>query len=100
MEKEYWEAVEEFISPPKPSEGDEAPKTSSDNYCYELMSMIIGLCKSEPGCKFLASSDCLVRDLFTLLHVASMRVQLQVRTSFGCNRTVSLCVCVHTVCSA
>ena len=96
MEKEYWEAVDEFISPPKPTEGEEATKTSSDTYCYELMSMIIGLCHSEPGCQFLAGSNCLVRDLFTLLHVASMRVQLQVR---ACVTTLqSQCVSVYVYC--
>ena len=82
MEREYWDAIEEFISPPKPTEGEEVAKISSDTYCFELMSMIIGLCRSEPGCQFLASSDCLVQDLFTLLHVASMRVQLQVKDCF------------------
>ena len=58
------------------SAGD-LPK-SSDTYCYELLSMLIGLSQSDVGCSFLADQQKLLMDLFTLLHVASIRIQLQV----------------------
>ena len=51
---------------------------TSDTYCYELLSMLIGLSQSEIGCGFLSQQDKLVKDLFSLLHVATTRMQLQV----------------------
>ena len=51
----------------------------SDTYCYELLSMLLGLSQSDVGCGFLSEQSILVSDLFTLLHVASLRIQLQVR---------------------
>ena len=51
---------------------------ASDTYCYELLSMLIGLSQSEIGCGFLSEQKKLVRDLFSLLHVATPRMQLQV----------------------
>ena len=77
MHKEHQEAIEEFISPPKPS-AEEVTKTGTDTYCFELMSMIIGLSGSTAGCNFLANNEGLVKDLFCLLHVGSLRVQLEV----------------------
>ena len=77
MEKEYWETIEEFVSPRK-DEKEAETKFSSDTYCYELMSMVIGLSGSEAGCSYLSEKESLIKDLFILLHVASMRVQLQV----------------------
>ena len=82
MDKEHREAIEEFISPPKPST-EEVSKTGTDTYCYELMSMVIGLSGNSAGCTFLASNEGLVKDLFCLLHVGSMRVQLEVRCPCG-----------------
>ena len=51
---------------------------SSDTYCFELLSMLIGLSKSEIGCGFLSQQETLVQDLFSLLHIATSRMQLQV----------------------
>lgn len=51
----------------------------SDTYCYELLSMLLGLSQSDVGCAFLSEQSKLVLDLFTLLHVASLRIQLQAR---------------------
>ena len=82
--KEEWETVASKPTPPKPARqtsiepSAEAVGKSSDTYCYELLSMLIGLSQSDIGCSFLSEQDKLVRDLFTLLHVASLRIQLQV----------------------
>ncbi len=50
----------------------------SDSYCYELLSMLLGLSQSEVGCSFLAEQGKLMDDLSTLLHVGSHKIQLQV----------------------
>ena len=50
-----------------------------DSYCFELLSMLLGLSQSEVGCAFLSEQDKLVHDLFTLLHVATVRIQMQAR---------------------
>ena len=85
--KEEWEVnASKPVVPPKlsrqlsaePAMTTETTGKSSDTYCYELVSMLIGLCQSESGCSFLSEQQQLMRDLFTLLHVASTRIQLQV----------------------
>ena len=40
--------------------------------------MLIGLSQSEVGCAFLAEQEKLIQDLFTLLHVTTVRIQMQV----------------------
>lgn len=57
----------------------------SDTYCYELLSMLIGLSQSDVGCAFLSEQEKLVQDLFSLLHVGTIRLQLQV--SYRCVTT-------------
>ena len=61
---------------------------AADTYCYELLSMLIGLSRSEIGCGFLSQQEKLVKDLFSLLHIATSRMQLQVRvcTYVNCKR--------------
>ena len=83
--KEEWEMAASKPAPPKPSRQTstepalaEAVGKSSDTYCYELLSMLIGLSQSEMGCAFLAEQEKLVQDLFTMLHTATTRIQLQV----------------------
>ena len=86
--KEEWEATASKQLPPKPSRqqssepsastSDSGATEGSDTYCYELLTMMIGLSQSEAGCGFLSEQESLVQDLFTLLHVATMRIQLQV----------------------
>ena len=61
--------------------GSEGEGRTSDTYCYELLSMLIGLSQSEIGCGFLSQQEKLVQDLFSLLHVATSRMQLQVYIS-------------------
>ena len=89
--KEEWEAaLNKPPLPPKPARQPSAEPTSaettgkgSDTYCYELLSMLTGLCQSDLGCAFVCEQQTLLKDLFTLIHVASVRIQLQVgrRTS-------------------
>ena len=83
--KEEWETAASKPPPPKPSRQTsaepavaEAVGKSSDTYCYELLSMLIGLSQSDVGCGFLSEQEKLVQDLFTMLHTASTRIQLQV----------------------
>lgn len=82
--KEEWEVA--CSKPPskptkqihsEPSSEDASECQASDNYCYELLSMLIGLSQSDVGCGFLSEQSKLVEDLFTLLHVGSERIQLQ-----------------------
>ena len=85
--KEEWEALIANPPPPKPTRQmsmEVVPDLDkgSDTYCYELLSMLIGLSQSEVGCGFLAVQDKLIQDLFTLLHVGTVRLQLQVCTLF------------------
>ena len=68
--------------------GGGSEQQESDSYCFELLSMLIGLSQSEVGCSFLAEQDKLVHDLFTLLHVSTLRIQLQVRFTVIVERTV------------
>ncbi len=114
--KEEWEVACTKAPPPKPVKqvsvvveptNSETEPQDSDSYCFELLSMLIGLSQSEVGCNFLSEQNKLVHDLLTLLHVASLRIQLQassvlcVVTSFVCY--VKLCKvlvcgsCVYTV---
>lgn len=86
--KEEWEAVSSKPPPPKPSRQTSIEPSSpeggkgSDTYCYELLSMLLGLSQSERGCAFLAEQEMLLQDLFTLLHIASVRIQFQVENMY------------------
>ena len=62
----------------EPSTSDNSEQQDSNTYCFELLSMLTGLSQSEVGCGFLAEQNKLIQDLFTLLHVSSLRIQLQV----------------------
>ena len=59
-------------------EGGAKTKGGADTYCYELLTMLSGLSQSELGCTFLAEHSQLVKDLVSLLHTASSRIQLKV----------------------
>ena len=84
--KEEWEAASSKPPPPKPSRqlstADPSPPEGgvADTYCYELLSMLTGLSQSELGCAFLSEQEKLIKDLFTLLHVTTVRIQMQVLT--------------------
>ena len=83
--KEEWELACSKAPPHKvikqasmePSTSDSSEQQDSDTYCFELLSMLTGLSQSEVGCGFLAEQNKLIQDLFTLLPVASLRIQLQ-----------------------
>lgn len=85
--KDEWEVSVNKAPPPKPAQGagQEAPSgkegKSSDSYCFELLSMVTRLSQSDLGCEFLSKQDKLVQDLFILLHIATVRIQLQVTMS-------------------
>ena len=51
---------------------------SPDAYCSELLTMLSGLSQNELGCAYLADQAQLVKDLTSLLHTASTKIQLQV----------------------
>lgn len=58
--------------------GSEGKGKGADTYCFELLTMLGGLSQSELGCTFLAEHDQLIKDLVSLLHTASSRIQLKV----------------------
>ena len=57
---------------------------SSDMFCFELLSMVSALSGSGVGREYLAQQYGLLKDLFSLLHTASPRVQRQVRVVSKC----------------
>lgn len=88
--REEWEVGLSRPAPAKPARqvSSEPPALESsgsggsDTYCYELLSMLTGLSQSDLGCSFLSEQERLMQDLFTLLHVATPRIQQQVCTLF------------------
>lgn len=54
------------------------PEASSDTYCFEMLSLVLALSGSSVGRSHLASQFGLIKDLLTLLHTASGRIQRQV----------------------
>lgn len=102
--KEEWEILSS--SPPsiKPSRQTSIEAAisedgkGSDTYCYELLSMLIGLSQSEVGCAFLAEQEKLIQDLFTLLHVGTVRLQLQVSGGLQSSLCVRSLVYGRSVC--
>ena len=81
--KEDWKSkLGKLVKPEeqdKSQEGeDDQEQSSPDTYCFELVSMVMGLCQSEVGRVFLAEQADLIRDLLVLLHVSTNRIQLQV----------------------
>ncbi|KAG8179148.1 hypothetical protein JTE90_015337 [Oedothorax gibbosus] len=71
--REEWEAL--LCS--KSQSAEDLPK-SSDAYCFEMLSMVLALSGSSVGRSYLAQQAGLLRDLFSLLHTGSARVQRQV----------------------
>uniref|UniRef100_A0A4W5M9H3 RCR-type E3 ubiquitin transferase n=1 Tax=Hucho hucho TaxID=62062 RepID=A0A4W5M9H3_9TELE len=74
--REEWEhAISSKENANSQPSGDD---TSSDAYCFELLSMVLALSGSNVGRQYLAQQLTLMQDLFSLLHTASPRVQRQV----------------------
>ena len=68
----------------EPSSGSEGKGKGTDTYCYELLTMLSGLSQSELGCTFLTEHEQLVKDLVSLLHTATTRIQLKVNIHVQC----------------
>lgn len=77
--REEWEAL---LCSPTPSnslmsDNSDALKTV-DTYCFEMLSMVLALSGSSVGRNYLSHQYSLLKDLLSLLHTGSARVQRQV----------------------
>ncbi|XP_063837952.1 E3 ubiquitin-protein ligase highwire-like [Ostrinia nubilalis] len=54
------------------------PQPTVDNYCFEMLALLLALSGSAVGCAHLAQRTELLADLLALLHTGSERVQRQV----------------------
>lgn len=59
-------------------EEHKSESASTDTYCFEMLSMVLALSGSSVGRSYLSQQFGLLKDLLTLLHVGSDRVQRQV----------------------
>lgn len=78
--REEWETL---LCSPTPansliSDNSDLPKTA-DTYCFEMLSMVLALSGSSVGQYYLSYQYGLLKDLLSLLHTGSARVQRQVR---------------------
>ncbi|XP_074101339.1 MYC binding protein highwire isoform X2 [Cotesia typhae] len=77
--REEWELL---LCSPTPansilSESSDVPK-ASDTYCFEMLSMVLALSGSAVGRNYLSHQYGLIKDILSLLHTGSARVQRQV----------------------
>ena len=77
--REEWETL---LCSPTPansvlSDGSDLPK-AADTYCFEMLSMVLALSGSSVGRNYLSHQCGLLKDLLSLLHTGSARVQRQV----------------------
>ncbi|KAK0177727.1 hypothetical protein PV328_001747 [Microctonus aethiopoides] len=79
--REEWEAL---LCSPLPatnnsvlSDSSDLPK-ASDTYCFEMLSMVLALSGSSVGRNYLSHQYGLIKDILSLLHTGSARVQRQV----------------------
>lgn len=77
--REEWEIL---LCSPTPvnsylSDSSDSPK-SSDTYCFEMLSMVLALSGSRVGRSYVSHQTGLLKDLLSLLHTGSARVQRQV----------------------
>ncbi|XP_046604041.1 E3 ubiquitin-protein ligase MYCBP2 isoform X2 [Neodiprion virginianus] len=77
--REEWEALLCSATPVNSlmSDGSDLPK-AADTYCFEMLSMVLALSGSAVGRNYLSHQYGLLRDLLSLLHTGSARVQRQV----------------------
>lgn len=76
--KDEWEA---FLCSAGPQQQPTVPsgeKIVSDTYCFEMLSMMLALSGSSVGRAYLSQQSTLLKDLLSLLHTGSARVQRQV----------------------
>lgn len=83
--REEWEVL--LCSPPNAttavlstSFGNGDMMKQADAYCFEMLSMVLALSGSSVGKAYLAQQHGLLRDVLSLLHTGSARVQRQVRS--------------------
>ena len=77
--REEWETL---LCSPTPansvlSDGSDLPK-AADTYCFEMLSMVLALSGSSVGRNYLSHQCGFLKDLLSLLHTGSARVQRQV----------------------
>jgi len=82
--REEWESLLCSAAHTAPSGGSsssshsvDTPK-SADTYCFEMLLMVLALSGSSVGRTYLSHQYGLLRDLLSLLHTGSARVQRQV----------------------
>lgn len=85
--REEWEILNNAAFPPGQTNAmnyDEKSDSSSENsrapdtYCFEMLSMVLALSGSTVGRSYLSHQHGLLKDLLSLLHTGSDRVQRQV----------------------
>ncbi|XP_052124547.1 E3 ubiquitin-protein ligase MYCBP2-like [Frankliniella occidentalis] len=81
--REEWEIL--LCSPPSASSaglnvsfGNGDMMKQADAYCFEMLSMVLALSGSSVGKAYLSQQHGLIRDVLSLLHTGSARVQRQV----------------------
>ncbi|XP_058807986.1 E3 ubiquitin-protein ligase MYCBP2-like [Phymastichus coffea] len=77
--REEWETL---LCSPTPvnsvtSDNSDLPK-AADTYCFEMLSMVLALSGSSVGRNYLSHQSPLLKDILSLLHTGSARVQRQV----------------------
>lgn len=79
--REEWEALLCSATPANSllSDNSDLPK-AADTYCFEMLSMVLALSGSSVGQYYLSHQYGLLKDLLSLLHTGSARVQRQVCT--------------------
>lgn len=75
--KEEWENLHTVLTEER-SEGSSDNSRAPDTYCFEMLSMVLALSGSSVGRSYLSQQHGLLKDLLTLLHTGSDRVQRQV----------------------
>lgn len=91
--REEWEAL---LCSPTPansllSDNSDLPK-AADTYCFEMLSMVLALSGSSVGQYYLSHQYGLLKDLLSLLHTGSARVQRQVCNSFLLHPNIYVCI--------
>ncbi|XP_055684525.1 E3 ubiquitin-protein ligase highwire isoform X1 [Lutzomyia longipalpis] len=76
--KEEWEALNAVAQIDGKSDVSSENSRPPDTYCFEMLSMVLALSGSTVGRSYLSHQYGLLKDLLTLLHTGSDRVQRQV----------------------
>lgn len=79
--REEWETL---LCAPTPANSllsdNSDQQKATDTYCFEMLSMVLALSGSSVGQYYLSHQSGLLKDLLSLLHTGSARVQRQVRS--------------------